>query len=327
MAKVIGRHTLETANQSLKNKGLDLFLTVIKLSDINITLLDKDYGEYKADMKALSPKSPVPLHKNRRNYIRFEEFKKKYIGKMIKGLKIVDVLNAKEHGYKSRGFLVEYIEKCGHTGISSIAHITNHRETFICKLCSGIKHGTRKKDKNGIRLKRTPTYSFWVANNKKLPEKYQEFLTFYNEVGEKPYKKAELVLVNEKYCWSNLGIVEDDETNLIAMAIRQAFRNSIIFKNALELVRVEDGKTTKYRCAHCSGLFTLKNIQVDHIEPIEKVNGEPLQKHELIERIWTEKIQILDKKCHTAKSTIENRERRANKKLIAMKKKLDIKSE
>lgn len=52
---------------------------------------------------------------------------------------------------------------------------------------------------------------------------------------------------------------------------------------------------------------------MDHIDPIADINGNPLNKQTLIERIWTDKIQVLDKTCHFLKSKEENKQRRKNK--------------
>lgn len=70
-----------------------------------------------------------------------------------------------------------------------------------------------------------------------------------------------------------------------------------------------------YKCAECGNDFPLKEVVVDHIEPIV-----PTDHHatwdEIIERALVEKdgFQVLCKPCHQPKSNEENAERREFKK-------------
>ena len=70
--------------------------------------------------------------------------------------------------------------------------------------------------------------------------------------------------------------------------------------------------TTLIRCAKCDGLFTMAEINVDHIVPVGKGFGWP-PGQDMID--WmkrqfckVENLQVLCVKCHRAKSTKEKAE-------------------
>ncbi len=308
------KHDLETAKLVLKNKNLDYFLDIKKIdhSELLITLIDKDYGEYICDIKALCPQAIVPLHKKRKFKLRIDKIKTEHINTKINGFMILDVFYGPDRGYKNRSFYMEYIGECGHISIGTRAYILKHKKNLGCPSCSHSVHGERIKI-DGIRKKRTPTYSYWVQNNKKFPKEYQNFEQFKKTAGDKPSKKCKIEFIDNKPVWFRLDIEEDNEINLIAIAIRQAFRHSKIYKNVINLSQVETEQGTRYSCFICKKLFKRKEIQVDHIDPIAKLDGTPLKKEELIERIWTDKIQVIDKKCHSKKSSQENKLRKLNK--------------
>lgn len=85
--------------------------------------------------------------------------------------------------------------------------------------------------------------------------------------------KKEKPIYDEKGRWV-------EERGRIKGAIRRAFRLSPQMKEVLKKARVElppalkkDGKPGKknqvrYTCAICKGLFSQKNVQVDHISPV-----------------------------------------------------------
>lgn len=313
------KHTIETATQALKDKKIDDFLEVVSLNDLKVVLRDKIYGVYSVDIKTLSPKTSLPLHKTRARLIKFNDKVKKYLGVKINNCVVTKVFYGPDEGYKNRSFYFNYEAPCGHSGVDTLRTLQTSKKTFACGICSKVRHGERLRIE-GVLKKRSPTYNYWLKIKKELPVKYQDFTVFKNELGEKPFKRAELILTGGTYEWRNLQILEDTETNLIASAIRQAFRHSSIYKNCLKSAEVQTEEGARFRCAVCLELFKKTHVQVDHITPIQPLSGAALKKEELIDRIWTDKIQVLDKGCHTKKSTLENKQRRENKKLISTSK-------
>ena len=101
----------------------------------------------------------------------------------------------------------------------------------------------------------------------------------------------------------------------IRSALRQAYsRYPVKFQVKKEAERTVEGCRHKYeyKCAECSGWFTNKEIQVDHIEPAGKLSS-----YEDIagfaERLFCEAdgMQVLCLECHQSKT---NAERKARKK-------------
>jgi ribosomal protein L44E len=67
-----------------------------------------------------------------------------------------------------------------------------------------------------------------------------------------------------------------------------------------------------YRCAQCSGVFTSKNIAVDHLDPVVDPKQGFVSWDVFIERLYVEmdKLQVLCKECHTKKTLLERKERK-----------------
>lgn len=131
---------------------------------------------------------------------------------------------------------------------------------------------------------------------------------------------------------NNSNITPKQKTKIIG-AIRRVFRQTEIMQLALNKARVELPPKTlkngslgkknqvKFKCAHCSDLFSKKNVQVDHIDPVIPVFLEQndLTISEIAERIWCDisNLQVLcstkikdlpkgQKSCHAVKSGLEN---------------------
>lgn len=79
-------------------------------------------------------------------------------------------------------------------------------------------------------------------------------------------------------------------------------------QKATEMARVARGK---YFCAACQGVFGPKEIQRDHIIPVQNIEGWDGWEA-LIARLFcdVEGYQILCKPCHHAKSSKENKGRK-----------------
>jgi 5-methylcytosine-specific restriction endonuclease McrA len=301
--------TIEYFNQLLKKRKLDSFLLIIDIQNDEILLVrDSEYGDYKITTKNLT--SVIPLHKKRKHNQNLLRLKEKYVGKEIKeGIKIIDIFYGPDHGYKNRSFYFNYIGACGHRCINTYATLTKHIKTFKCTYCSSNSfiHGERKK---GL-PRRTYVYTSWLSIKSKLDKKYHDFICFRDELGEKPSSYARIIEIDGKPVWNNLEqISTDQDINLISSAIRQAFRYSKKYKECKENARVETNEGIRYQCAVCKNLFKSKQIQVDHISPIQPLDGSKLTRDGLIEKIWDSPIQILDRQCHSKKTCNENSIRR-----------------
>lgn len=309
----MSRHTIQTLTKSLALKKLDTFIKVVEIKKHLVSVLDTEYGLYHVLISAFSPSNPFPLHKQRRHAEKTKIAKLKYVGKTIKDHLIIDLFYGPDRGYKNKSFYLEAQASCGHIVIVTLSILLKHKKTTLCQSCTKIKHGERKKV-NNVRLSRTSTYNHWVKVRRGLPEKFQDFIEFKKAAGEKPANKAELIIHPDgSLGWSDLSVTQDTELHKISSAIRQAFRYSNFYRNCLLEARVETENGTKYRCALCEKLTEYSNIQIDHIEPIAPLDGSPLDKTTLIDRIWTNKIQALDRSCHSLKSKKENAIRRQNK--------------
>ena len=101
----------------------------------------------------------------------------------------------------------------------------------------------------------------------------------------------------------------------IRSALRQAYsRYPVKFQVKKDAERTVTGFRHKYeyQCAKCSGWFTGKEIQVDHIEPAGKLsNYKDLAG--FVKRLFCEAdgMQVLCLECHQSKT---NAERKARKK-------------
>lgn len=308
------KYTLDSARKALKLKNQTYVTDVISVdhNSSTITLIDKDYGEYKTDLKSICPQSPLPLHKRRKHHEKMKKHKEHTVGKVINDCEILDVFYGPDRGYKNKGFYLEYRQKCGHIGIGPKATLVKHLKSFSCRACSTTTHGERGQI-GGVLKKRTTTYIFWLKVKDRLPLEYQDFVIFKEKAGDKPYKYADIKLIENKIFWVDLQIDTDREVNLLASSIRQAFRHSDIYKRKIENARIETLEGPRYICNICKMPFKKIELQVDHIDPIMPLDGSPLMRDVLIERIWTNNIQILDKSCHVKKSTFENKQRKINK--------------
>jgi hypothetical protein len=119
---------------------------------------------------------------------------------------------------------------------------------------------------------------------------------------------------------------------LIKGGIRRVFRQSIEMRTVLHSTRIElppkilkDGSSGKknqvrYKCAICGGLFSQKDVAVDHIDPVIPLNKseEEMTIDEMAYRIWCDidNLQVVCNmtlkqnggvpSCHLAKSLEEN---------------------
>lgn len=76
---------------------------------------------------------------------------------------------------------------------------------------------------------------------------------------------------------------------------------------ALAKARIERGK---YLCAKCKGIFSRKEVHVDHIKPIVEFDGFK-DWDQYISSLFcsAKKLQILCKPCHKEKTNKENKKR------------------
>lgn len=315
MNKKINKHTSQSLTEVLIKKGLSDFLKIksIDRGTSEVIIEDLTYGDYKVDLKCFCANTPMGLHKKRRHFLRMEKFKSEHIGTKLKDSFIVtDAFYGPDRGYKNRSFYLEYASPCGHKHVNSKVTVLKYLKTFRCLECDGRKHGVRGK-KNGERIKRTSTYTYWQKYKKDLPSEYQEFVSFRFLLGDRPSPKAKVECIDNKFIWVDRQDLNDSELNLMATYLRQAFRHSIIYKKALEDAKVETDRATLYRCRICKELFKLKQVQVDHVSPIVPINGDALKKYDLIDRIWTDNVQVLDRGCHLKKTMEENKWRKRSK--------------
>ena len=101
----------------------------------------------------------------------------------------------------------------------------------------------------------------------------------------------------------------------IRSALRQAYsRYPVKFQVKKDAERTVQGCRHKYeyQCAECSGWFTNKEIQVDHIEPAGKLSSYA-DIADFAKRLFCEAegMQVLCLECHQSKT---NAERKARKK-------------
>ena len=309
------KHTIATLTAALAQKGMSSIITVISIEDSKVIVNDNRYGNYTVDLKSFCESSAFPDHKNRRHDMKMEEARAKSVGKTIKGVLVKDLFYGPDRGYKNRSYYLIVSAKCGHDTITTMTALKKHRAADqVCKTCAGTTHGTRAKDEKGNRLPRTTTYIHWQRVRDALPLELQEYADFRRILGDKPYTRAEVVVEEGRAYWRPLIVTTDHELNLMATALRQAFRHSSKYKQCIEAAKVETAEGTRFRCAMCGGLAKRSHIQVDHIDPVQPIDGSPLKREELLDRVWTDKIQVLDKTCHSKKSTQENAERRKLKK-------------
>ncbi len=292
--------------KSLEN-GYPNWIKIIKKNKLSYVVEDIEYGTY--NVRISTTAISFPLHPKRKAAIRLEMLKQSLIGTFIRKIKIIDVFEGKTKGYVNRGTYISYILSCGHEGINTLQGLKNTKYDS----CQECRKGPRSQD-----IKRSATYNFWVANKKKLPLEFKEdYSLFLKTLGEKPFSKAKITLLNGQWVWDQVDFAERDpstDLTLIMNHLRRIFRQSSYFKKAIDEARVETEEGIRYQCAACGELFSRKHIQVDHIESIIPLDGRLLHRNELIDRIWTSNIQILDIACHKEKTKVDNAARKAAKK-------------
>jgi len=79
-------------------------------------------------------------------------------------------------------------------------------------------------------------------------------------------------------------------------------------------VNPESGRVaTFYKCANCQNEFTLKNVEVNHIQPVIPITGFDSW-DETINRLFCEEdgLEVLCKPCHKSLTKQENEQRKFN---------------
>lgn len=309
-------HTIESI-QDVINKKLRHNVTVKEIKHPKVVLIDDLFGEYTTDIKSFSPKSSIPIHKDRRKLAILDNAKSKYLNKLLKGFLIEDVFYGRDRGYKSKGIFVRYKQVCGHYCEGTPASLKWNKK-IGCRDCSIRRTTSGERAKVGdILPKRSVEYNSWVLHKKKLvSQKYKDsFREFLAAIGKKPHHSCIPVeKSNGELIWFEKFLTfEDQDVQKIVQALRQAFRGSKNYNLAILNSAVETDKCTLYRCAMCGELFKRDKVEVDHIDPIRPLSGEPLSKESAMGRIWTDKLQVLDKKCHSLKCKEENRIRNGNR--------------
>jgi 5-methylcytosine-specific restriction endonuclease McrA len=114
------------------------------------------------------------------------------------------------------------------------------------------------------------------------------------------------------------------ERNLLKGAIRRVFSRSDLRRQVLEKAGInhqdpERPRVNKWgECACCHKPSALYQMQVDHILPIIKVDCslENMSWDEVVDRTWCDpkNLQALCLTCHKEKTTLEAKERKANRK-------------
>lgn len=307
------KHTINGLNKILSDRGLN-FLTVVAIVDDGVTLNDSYFGQYSVDLKAFTPSTKLPLHKMRKHINLLGQLRSSLVGKVMRGVTIVDVFTGKDRGYKNRGFYLDYTYPCGHGGTATKTWLMGYKKSIECTTCFGDKHGERTKI-DGKLKKRTGIYIHWQRIRHELPVELQDFVTFRSIAGEKPATRCDLLFSEGKPFWKEIKQSKDQDLELIITSVRQSFRYSSFYRDCIKKAEVETESGTRYRCAHCGDLELRSKIDVDHIIPIAPLDGSVLQKHDIIDRIFTPNIQVLDHKCHVKKSAFENLTRREAKKL------------
>lgn len=104
----------------------------------------------------------------------------------------------------------------------------------------------------------------------------------------------------------------------ILRALKRCFSRSDMHRNVLKKAKHETKKGprggARYECASCHRDFMLKDVQVDHIEPIIPLNkkGIELSWNFIINQIFCDEdnLQVLCHSCHKKKSNRENKKRK-----------------
>lgn len=105
----------------------------------------------------------------------------------------------------------------------------------------------------------------------------------------------------------------------VISALRAAFRRwppkFIVLKNALTTQKLNPSSgrmANHYECAECRKDFPMKQVQVDHKQPVVDVKKGFIDWNTFIERLYVEasKMQVLCKPCHKEKSKHERQLRK-----------------
>lgn len=117
--------------------------------------------------------------------------------------------------------------------------------------------------------------------------------------------------------------IEQIVRGCITSGIRNGFKRSSIYRQALKSSRVEKVRLRKdrtpsktphvfQRCNHCKKLFKKSEIQVDHVKPVQPINRllGTMSLNEYCRNTFQSIVQVLCKPCHKVKSKSENALRR-----------------
>lgn len=115
------------------------------------------------------------------------------------------------------------------------------------------------------------------------------------------------------------------ERGLIKGALRRVFSRSDLRQQAMKKALVTDyidpkrPRVTKWgRCSSCNQMEPLYKMQVDHEEPVVKVDSslEEMTADELVDGLWCDErlLKPVCQPCHKEKTKAENKERRRIKK-------------
>lgn len=108
----------------------------------------------------------------------------------------------------------------------------------------------------------------------------------------------------------------------ILSAIKRCFSRSPTHRTVLDNAKCPRKKGprggARYRCANCKKDFGIKDIQIDHIEPIVPIGtlSKDMSWDTIVQRIFCEpeNLQAVCSKCHKEKSKEENKARNKIKK-------------
>ena len=114
------------------------------------------------------------------------------------------------------------------------------------------------------------------------------------------------------------------ERGLLKGAIRRVFSRSELRKQVLDAYETEhvDPKRPRVNkwawCSVCGEVSPKYKMQVDHQDPVVEIHSslEQMTWDELVDRIWCERnnLTVMCISCHTSKSKLEMKARRAHKK-------------
>jgi 5-methylcytosine-specific restriction endonuclease McrA len=88
-------------------------------------------------------------------------------------------------------------------------------------------------------------------------------------------------------------------------ALKDAFAGKMVNPNTKRLAY-------HYKCASCKNLFTTKDIQIDHIQPVVDPIKGFISYDDFIDRLFCQKdnLQVLCKPCHKIKTNEEKQKRK-----------------